>query len=693
MIQITAKSFSHSISMILLAGILAACGESVSAPAADGGDERLESVTGGHTRVVWMWHQAKKKAGEYSNDTHGNGRSHFLMGLDSRDGLGARKLIGKMGNWSRPMLSPDGKTVVYTDKNVKRKKGMKHFSPVIYALPWGKPLSEARKIGKGHGVDVWADPQDGVVYVYAIDNLRPTKRFATGGKRMQRYRLDGKKGEFEYGREILFEEEISLDNFQLTRDGRTASGQFPWPNGGTIDMESGEWTKHAQGCWTSIAPDDSGVMWVFDGAHRNARMFGSQGKVSWKTAIDSHPDFLGLEVYHPRWSNHPRVITLTGPYGTTARGGNQISKGGNEAEIFVGRFSENLREVEDWVKLTENSTGDYYPDVWVAGGEAVSLDLAKLGTAAQPSSGAESDEAGVETVFRWRDGNGDNKIGKRRITVEPVGTARLGYQFQMLLDGGRFVVDEESTQAVQKLMAGDAAWSVSFVLEEAGAPKAPAVLVDLSGTALFRMPGGIGYGDTFLPISKIGMHTYTLTISGKKLIAAAIDGKLVKLDQFSGSAPVNATAGISFGSEMNWPMGYQAGISDITLASGILEPRPAAESRQPKPPQIRIRAKLIEKQPTPTSIERDTYVRSLVHYTYAVEEVLEGDFKDQEVAVWHWVVLDDRETAGLPEILGETYELTIEPAEAPYHKELDGELSTQPFTDLYLDTRIPRYHR
>ena len=692
MIKVTAKILSISAFALAIAGVITACGDG---RPSEGSGSELETVTGGHTRVVWMWHQAKKKDGTYSNDTYANGNSHLLMGLDSRDGLGVRKLIDKKGNWARPIFSPDGDTVVYTDKNVTRKNGVKHFEPEIFAIPWGGPLSEARRIGKGHAVDVWEDPEDGTVYVYAIDNLRDTSHAVTGGSRLQRYRLDGKKGEFKYGREILLEEEITLDNFQLTRDGLNASGQFPWPVGGVIDLETGDWTKRAQGCWTSTAPDNSGVIWVFDGAHRNARMSGPQGIKHWKTPINSHPDFRGLEVYHPRWSNDPRILAVTGPYGSKEVGGNQISKGGNEAEIFVGRFSDDLRGVEAWAKLTDNDTGDYYPDVWVEGGEKVSLDAEKVRIEGPESRrpSAETEVVDVETVFRWDSGKGDNKIGKRRITVEPAGIARLGYHYQMLLDGGSFQVDGASVQAVEKLVAWDKSWSIAFVLEETGAPTTPAPLLNLPGSTLFRTPNGIRYGDALLPISDSGTHSYTLTIAQGKLVTAAIDGSPVKLDEFPGKVPVREGGDMSFGSSEGWPVGYRAGISNVIIAKGILEPRPLPEFGEPLPPQIRIRAKLIEKQPTPSPVERDTYTRSLVHYIYAVEEVLEGDFDDKEVAVWNWVVLDNQETIGLPDTVGETYELTIEPAEAPYHKELDGELSTQPFTDLYLDVRTPELPR
>lgn len=46
-------------------------------------------------------------------------------------------------------------------------------------------------------------------------------------------------------------------------------------------------------------------------------------------------------MYHPRWNNHVRFMTMTGPY-INGEGGNKIGGGGKKVEIYLGRFSVDL---------------------------------------------------------------------------------------------------------------------------------------------------------------------------------------------------------------------------------------------------------------------------------------------------------------------------------------------------------------
>ena len=71
-----------------------------------------------------------------------------------------------------------------------------------------------------------------------------------------------------------------------------------------------------------------------------------------------------MSVYHPRWSNHPRFLAVTGPY-RVGGGGNRIRGGGQGVEIYLGRFSPDHRRVEAWVQITANDSADFYPDVWI----------------------------------------------------------------------------------------------------------------------------------------------------------------------------------------------------------------------------------------------------------------------------------------------------------------------------------------
>ena len=111
---------------------------------------------------------------------------------------------------------------------------------------------------------------------------------------------------------------LSPNNTQLSRSGKRASGLFPWPNVGFMNLEKGTWKRLEMGCWPSHVPDDSEVSWVFDGGHQFVTMF--RGADRWPVTLNETPELSGAEVYHPRWSNHPRFFALTGPTAGRRRG-------------------------------------------------------------------------------------------------------------------------------------------------------------------------------------------------------------------------------------------------------------------------------------------------------------------------------------------------------------------------------------
>ena len=121
-----------------------------------------------------------------------------------------------------------------------------------------------------------------------------------------------------------------------------------------------------------MAPDDSYVFWIFDGAHRNLTLHSPEDGMRWTVPIDRAPGVDGYEVYHPRWSNHARYMMMTGPY-KIGGGGNRIRGGGEGVEIHLGRFSDDLGRIESWCRVTNNEKGDFQPDVWIESGDASDL--------------------------------------------------------------------------------------------------------------------------------------------------------------------------------------------------------------------------------------------------------------------------------------------------------------------------------
>ena len=105
------------------------------------------------------------------------------------------------------------------------------------------------------------------------------------------------------------------------------------------------------------------IFWYFDGAHRNVTMVDAEAGTKWMVDLDGAPGFDGAEVSHPRWTNHPRFLAITGPY--NQGGDNQSRTGGKQTEVYFGRFTEDFSNVEGWLRVTNNGGGDADPDVWI----------------------------------------------------------------------------------------------------------------------------------------------------------------------------------------------------------------------------------------------------------------------------------------------------------------------------------------
>ena len=313
---------------------LAVGGASGSTPA-----EALRDLAGAPARLVWS------RQPPPGDDPFVRGEGLTLMGLDTEDGVGERIILPGPDSFHRPMLTPRGDRVVFN----------RHAANEMWVVGFdGRGL---RRLGSGLAVDVWLDEDEGLEWVYHIPGEtgwgkgRPVMRLVLDDPE----RLEG----------VWDRTEVTVDNFQLSRDGRVASGQFPHPMGGLAELPDVGWTFFYRGCWSSLAPDNSYIMWVFDGAHRNLRFADPRTDERWNVPISVAPGVDGHEVYHPRWSNHRRLFVMTGPYTVTGHGANPIYGGGDQVDVHVGRFSEDLRAVEAWARVTAGGQADFAPDLWV----------------------------------------------------------------------------------------------------------------------------------------------------------------------------------------------------------------------------------------------------------------------------------------------------------------------------------------
>jgi hypothetical protein len=73
-------------------------------------EKEVETFTGGHTRVVWVVDAHKNK------DVYTHSSGLRLIGYDSRDGKGTRTILESLSNYYRPLLTPDGEQIVFTNR-------------------------------------------------------------------------------------------------------------------------------------------------------------------------------------------------------------------------------------------------------------------------------------------------------------------------------------------------------------------------------------------------------------------------------------------------------------------------------------------------------------------------------------------------------------------------------------------------
>lgn len=313
---------------------------------ASGGAEHataLSRFTGAHTRVVWVQSDGK--------DPFALGTGLSLMGLDSADGR-ERTILAERGSYMKPLITPKGDRVVFS-------RGPAGGGPEIFVVGWDG--SGLKSLGKGFAFATWQNPSDSGEWLYAGIDAAPGKLdFPT----VVRFPIDNPSA-----REVVWNKTlVSADTFQVSPDGRHAGGLFPWPYAGVAELPNGELHKLGEGCWTGLASVRGPVMWYFDGAHRNLTLVDIRSDKRWVVNINGVPGFGNDEVYHPRWTNHPRFMVMSGPY--NLGGDNQVRSGGTQTEVWLGRFSGDYSRVEDWLKVTSNAGADSYPDVWIERGRS-----------------------------------------------------------------------------------------------------------------------------------------------------------------------------------------------------------------------------------------------------------------------------------------------------------------------------------
>lgn len=610
--------------------------------------EALEDWTGQHSRLVWVQDQGK------GADTFAHGKELSLYGLDSRDGKGERLLVKGVGNYFKPIFTPDGQQVIYSDRRARQ----------MFALDWES--GEIEKLGSGVAVAVWRDTEPSLflrrktVWIYCFSGLQPENKYGTA-QPLYRFPLhDPKK------RELIWDKtNMAWSNVQLSRDGEVLGGLFPWPHGGSVQTETKAFTRYGRGCWTSLSPDNSKLLWIFDGLHRNVQLHDVKNGQTWKVNINSAPGIGGFEVYHPRWSNHPRYFVITGPY-EKGDGGNRIGGGGEKVEIHVGRLDEKARSVESWIQVTNNSRADFYPDLWVEGGEKVQL-TDELATIEDTTIPLEWPQERKNLVYVWEDMKAPNQlsedspIGFYQCNLTLRGNALFARDLTLMAGGG-WGETGDAGEKIGAAVAGSKAVSVELLVtpkkeQEAAffsftsaGDKKLSLVQDGDGLRIdnslakeaeqhLSWPGLFSAGEPLHLIVTVETGAVELFVGGR-----SVGKKKIEVD-FT-STPITGMVLGNLAGSWDGKIAQVAVYNEALQEAELKKNSEYALHNVPKDAQkesvktLVLDAELFETTEIPAPESIGAYRRALVVNSYLVKKIVDGQYDEEKIVVAEWAVLD-----------------------------------------------------
>lgn len=641
----------------------------------------IKALTGAPVKVVWI-QDAGATACVYSERP-----TLRLMGLDSEDGKGERALLPAIARYAKPLITDDGTRVMFGDLDKK----------TVNVVNWdGSGLRTV--LENATFEDVWTDPQNGTDWFYAtVQEQRGDQTVPV----IRRYRLDNPKVS-----ELVWDK-MPTHKFMLSGDGRAASGGagdggntmqgiFTLPNGGFYGR--------AGGCWPSMCPDNSLRSWVFTGNHLSIHFCVTKDRGTFKGGsyyvqfVEKVPgmEHIKGELYHPRWSNTPRFLIATASYPWNAwqyksdvRIPNEVAE---KVEVYLGKFTEDFKGIERWVKVTDNQRGDYWPDAWIQPPPGPPAWLADAAPPPAEPAPAKAEPDRRAQVFTWTTGAADNQIVDPRSGAirQCVGLFRDAARFErdhvMDLRGGAFVPEATAKPWLDAVRA-NAAFAIEAALTPLDMPPQGEGVVlafadDLEGgnvvlaqrgdllTLRLRGRAGEPFPLVNLPRGRAS-HLIVSYAAGK--LGVFVDGQRVLL----ANAPTAPVAGwteqpLVFGDAWrrgrNWPgllegiglFGREIGAAEARQRCAALRERRAG--RKEAAGRVIVEAKLTGTCPPADPQGIAPYKRCFSIQQYEIVKTVAGAIADKVISVAQWSVLDGRV---VPEYLalkaGQTYRLALEP--------------------------------
>ncbi len=638
--------------LLLLPLLLTGCGRAFAQGAA-------EPVT----RAVWV----QQLSGE--PDPYVGGTEFRLMARELP--APPRVLVPGPSNFSRPLLSADGNTVYFTNRNATPAENGTAYSPEMFAVPFGG--GEPRKLGPGMAVAVWKSPE-GKEFIYALTSLQAGKRPGLTGEILVRFRAE-KPDE----REIMWTESpLGVDNFQLSRDGTRAGGLFPWPQAGLADMNARAFVPLAQGSFPAVAPDDSYALAVLDGDRRRLRIFVPGVDPGWDLLPAQELPSQAGQINHIRWSNDPLCITFSGPPAK-----------GEAPDVYLARMRPDLRGITGAVPLSDDPAPDYFPDVWVSGGETHSTSLIQHPVTAPPPAVTKWPATRDGLVFSWENTAAD-KPGEGFRFHDQAFPGRYG---SLNVSAGWADVTGEPVKRVADACAASGAVTLMAMITERRtlAPVSVRILslrtadgrdafalYRVSNTLVIRLlTGGVEgrpvvqerHTLTHFGIMDDGPFSIVLTVHAGRLqlYTDGSPGKQIILDQpgFGAWKDLSLVAGdpdpygTPWTGQVERVALYSRALAAAEVTDAWTATEPVLAGRQ-RPTKNKIKARLLESSPLPEPAALAASPRWLTTSSWEIEQTFNGYIQSKRITVLRWAWLDGK-PASFPEVkVGQSMEFPVE---------------------------------
>lgn len=653
--------------------------------------ESLRAFAGAPARVVWVQDMGDNR------DVSARGNRLRLMGYDSEDGLGERVLLPGPENFYRPLITPSGRQIVFSDFHRRQ----------VRVVDWsGK---HRRDLTLGRALAVWRDPASGVDWVYVGRSTEGEPE--TGSTRLYRVQLDNPQVE-----EPVWDTMPFGDAVHLSGDGRFFSAEIANADCALIDTGSGEARRYGKGCWPAVSPDRSHRFWFFDGSHRNLEMVDTRQGTRSRIHLASAPGIEGEEVYHPRWSNNPRFMVMTGPY-RIRQGGNNIRGGGAGVEVYAGRFNSDFTGIEAWFEVSSNQRADFYPDLWVAGnapdeggGTALQESVAPEREAPEPLQWPVVKNT---LIFAWDNAaaknewtGADGRLYQAKIIAE--GMARFGLNYRMDLRTGWYGADRLPGPDPREYEALKAVTLAFVAIRPPGRKQGDGLLLTLGGGPENRTRLRVEQGGLVLEEQREGRPMRITRLgqlpAGASLVLLELDSEQVRLRidrtearTYPGNVtPVRAWPLIFGTSRQKEGPGWNGLLERVALYGGRLDTQEQEQlvrdffqkgktARPVKP--VTVRAELVSASTLPLPEDILPYRRGLVVEEYRVVELLQGELEEREILVARWVILDGKRLSGVERSAGTVYELQLDAFDN--RPELEGERLSMESDNLLL----PMYYQ